>query len=118
MGTVRVKRVYDKRAKDDGYRVLVDRLWPRGVKKAELVVDEWAQDVAPSDDLRRWYGHDPQRFAEFARRYRAELRRRPGSSVLARLQERAAEANVTLLTATKDVDHSAAAVLVERLGPR
>ena len=117
MGVVRVKRVYDKEAKEDGYRVLVDRLWPRGVKKEELTIDEWAQDVAPSDDLRKWYGHDPQRFTEFTRRYRAELRREPGAGVMARLQERAAHTTVTLLTATKDVDHSAAVVLAKQLGP-
>jgi uncharacterized protein YeaO (DUF488 family) len=72
-GTYRLRRVYEAPADDDGYRVLVDRLWPRGLSRSRARLDEWAKDVAPSADLRRWYGHDPDKFDEFARRYRGEL---------------------------------------------
>ena len=115
MGAVDVVRVYGKESGRGGYRVLVDRLWPRGIKKAELAIDEWAKDVAPSHDLRTWYGHDPQRFEEFVHRYTAELKRSPAAEALASLASRAAAADITLLTATKDVDHSAATVLADLL---
>jgi DNA-3-methyladenine glycosylase len=75
--TYRIRRVYEPASDEDGYRVLVDRLWPRGVSKVAARLDEWDKDIAPSDDLRRWYGHDPALFDEFARRYRAELDARP-----------------------------------------
>ena len=71
---VRIKRAYERASRDDGYRVLVDRLWPRGVKKGALRADLWAKDLAPSTSLRQWFGHDPARFGAFARRYHAELR--------------------------------------------
>jgi uncharacterized protein YeaO (DUF488 family) len=115
MAGVEVVRVYGEESGRGGYRVLVDRLWPRGVKKAELAIDEWAQDVAPSHDLRKWYGHDPRRFEEFARRYAVELERSPGAEALAGLANRAAATDVTLLTATKDIDHSGATVLADLL---
>ncbi len=111
---VEVVRVYDDPGRRPGeHRVLVDRLWPRGVQKAALDLDEWAKDAAPSAELRRWYGHDPARFSEFACRYRAELEREPGLSAVARLQERrrAGGGRLVLLTATRDVAHSGAAVL-------
>ncbi len=93
--------------------MLVDRLWPRGVQKAALDFDEWAKDAAPSTELRRWYGHEPARFSEFARRYRAELEREPGLSALRRLQSFVApgRGRLVLLTATRDVERSGAAVL-------
>jgi uncharacterized protein YeaO (DUF488 family) len=103
--------VYDEAA--EGYRVLVDRLWPRGITKAEAALDEWLTEAAPSPELRRWYGHRVERFDEFARRYRAELRRQPASSAVERLVELAHEQPVTLLTATRDVEHSGARVLHE-----
>jgi uncharacterized protein YeaO (DUF488 family) len=110
---VEVVRVYEDPGRRPGaYRVLVDRLWPRGVQKAALDFDEWAKDAAPSAELRRWYGHDPVRFAEFARRYRAELERGPGGSVVERLRP-LARGRLELLTATRDVEHSGAAVLAE-----
>jgi uncharacterized protein YeaO (DUF488 family) len=115
VGVVEVARVYGKESMAGGYRVLVDRLWPRGIKKAELAIDEWAKDVAPSHDLRKWYGHDPRRFEEFAHRYTAELDRSPAAEALASLANRAAAADITLLTATKDIDHSGATVLAELL---
>jgi uncharacterized protein YeaO (DUF488 family) len=96
---------------EDGYRVLVDRLWPRGIAKQDAALDEWAKDLAPGTDLRRWYGHDPARFEEFARRYRDELRRDPAAAALARLRGRAQQQTVVLVTATRDIEHSGARVL-------
>jgi uncharacterized protein YeaO (DUF488 family) len=113
---VRVRRVYDEAAEEDGTRVLVDRVWPRGVSKERAQLDEWAKDVAPSTELRRWYGHDPDRFDEFAERYRAELRSGDAERALARLRELAGAGRLTLLTATKDVEHSQAFVLADALG--
>jgi uncharacterized protein YeaO (DUF488 family) len=104
-----------ERQGDAGYRVLVDRLWPRGVKKADGVFDEWLKDAAPSTELRRWYGHDPARFAEFSRRYRAELRQPPASEAVDHLIDLAATHAVILLTATADVEHSGAGVLRDHL---
>lgn len=113
---VHLRRVYDDDVRgDSGHRVLVDRLWPRGVTKADADLDEWLKDVAPSTELRRWYGHDVQRFEEFARRYRAELGQPPASLVLVRLIELARTQTVILLTATRDVEHSGANVLLQRL---
>jgi uncharacterized protein YeaO (DUF488 family) len=112
---VRVRRVYDHPAPDDGRRLLVDRLWPRGLTKDAAHVDEWVKDVAPSDDLRRWYGHEPERFEEFRRRYADELREPARAQALDRIEEAARQGTVTLLTATKDAGHSQAAVLAERL---
>jgi uncharacterized protein YeaO (DUF488 family) len=108
---IELRRVYDREPADAGYRVLVDRLWPRGVTKADVALDEWLKDAAPGTDLRRWYGHDVARFEEFARRYRAELRRPPASVAVDHLVELARTTTVTLLTATRDVDHSGARVL-------
>jgi uncharacterized protein YeaO (DUF488 family) len=91
--------------------VLVDRLWPRGVRKEELVFDQWAKDLAPSTELRRWYGHDPTRFVEFADRYRGELTAPPTASSLGEFAELAGQRHLVLLTATRDVEYSAAVVL-------
>jgi len=112
---VRVRQVYDDPSPDDGARVLVDRLWPRGLAKDAAAVDEWAKDVAPSTALRRWYGHDPEKFAEFRRRYQAELTETGPAEALGRLWRLARHAPVTLLTATKDIERSQAAVLAEQL---
>ena len=103
---VSIKRVYDDPAPDDGYRMLVDRLWPRGVTKQRAELDEWAKDVAPSPELREWFGHDPARFDEFGRRYRAELDANP--AVAAVRQRAAAGPRLTLLYAAKDplVNHA------------
>ena len=108
---VRVRRVYDQPAPDDGKRVLVDRIWPRGLRKESARLDDWAKDVAPSTQLRAWYGHDPARFAEFRQRYAAELAGPEQSAALDRLRKLAAAGPVTLLTATRDADISQAAVL-------
>jgi len=110
---VDVVRVYEDPGRRSGeHRLLVDRLWPRGVQKAALDFDEWAKDAAPSPELRRWYGHDPVRFSEFARRYREELNREPGASVIEQLRGLTrGGGRLVLLTATRDVEHSGAAVL-------
>jgi uncharacterized protein YeaO (DUF488 family) len=115
---VKVRRVYDDPGPDDGVRVLVDRVWPRGLSKAAARLDEWLKDVAPSTALRTWYGHRPERFAEFGRRYRGELADPPRAAALRRLRTLLREGPVTLLTATRDVDHSQAAVLVDVLRGR
>lgn len=115
---IRLCRVYDLDDNTVGYRVLVDRLWPRGVAKSGAAMDEWLKELAPSAELRPWYGHDVRRFEEFARRYRIELRRAPASTAIARLVEVARTRPVILLTATRDVEHSGARVLHERLTSR
>jgi uncharacterized protein YeaO (DUF488 family) len=112
---VRVRRIYEPPEPADGYRVLVDRLWPRGVSKSAAHLDEWAKTVAPSDGLRRWYGHDPGKFGEFRERYDSELQAPERAEVLAHLEDLARSSTITLLTATGDVEHSEAAVLAERL---
>ncbi|HET9948948.1 MAG TPA: DUF488 domain-containing protein [Longimicrobiales bacterium] len=110
---VRTKRIYDPRTKDEGWRVLVDRLWPRGLKKEDARIDEWARDLAPSTELRKWFGHDPKRWTEFQRRYRAELREQ--EEALEALRERARKGRVTLLYGAKDEQHNQAVVLAELL---
>jgi uncharacterized protein YeaO (DUF488 family) len=112
---IRVRRVYDAPSSGDGARVLVDRVWPRGLRKADARLDDWAKDVAPSDELRRWYGYDPAKFGEFRRRYTAELDTPGQREALARLRALAADGPVTLLTATRDLSLSQAAVLAELL---
>jgi uncharacterized protein YeaO (DUF488 family)/DNA-binding MarR family transcriptional regulator len=112
--TVGIARVYE-RPRANSTRVLVDRLWPRGVPKADAPFTQWLKDVAPSAELRKWYGHRPERFDEFARRYRDELTRGPARDALASLCAAAHSAPVTLVTATKDLDRSGAAVLKDLL---
>lgn len=108
---VRIKRAYERPARGDGYRVLVDRLWPRGVAKDALRLDLWAKELAPSTALRRWFGHDPARFGEFASRYQAELRAVPARALLADLVGRAARGPVTLVYGARDEEHNGAVVL-------
>jgi uncharacterized protein YeaO (DUF488 family) len=112
---VQVRRVYDEPQPSDGQRVLVDRVWPRGLSKDHAHLDEWCKQVAPSIGLRTWYGHDPERFQEFARRYHAELDEPERATALAHLRELAGAGALTLLTATKRSDISQAAVLAEML---
>ena len=109
--SIAIERIYD--APSTGHRVLVDRLWPRGVKKDGAPIDEWCKDAAPSTELRKWYGHDPERFAEFGERYRRELAETPAREALEELRRLAETGTVVLVTATKDVDPSAAAVLLD-----
>ena len=112
---VRVGRVYAEAGHGEAARVLVDRLWPRGMTKERAALDEWCKQVAPSPDLRKWYGHDPERFAEFRRRYEDELARGEQAEALAHLRKLAGERPVLLLTASKEVEISEAAVLAELL---
>ncbi|SCK54514.1 Uncharacterized conserved protein YeaO, DUF488 family [Streptomyces sp. WMMB 322] len=114
-----MRRVYDEVSPgEDGLRVLVDRVWPRGMKKEDARLDEWAKRIAPSTELRKWYAHDAERFGEFAERYRAELSEPEAREALDRLREQADGGTVTLLTSVKEeqLDRSHAAVLREELG--
>ena len=113
--SVWVRRVQEAPTHNDGTRVLVDRLWPRGMKKSDVVMDHWIKDVAPSTELRQWYSHDPEKFDEFASRYRAELGSSAGLAALQELRSCVRGTRLTLLTATKDVDHSQARVLADLL---
>ena len=110
-----LKRVYDPPSTGDGARVLVDRLWPRGLSKERAALREWVKQVAPSTALRNWYGHDPERFEEFGRRYRRELNDPERAEALQHLRDLAKRENVTLLTATKRADISEAVVLADLL---
>ena len=112
---VRVRRAYEKPSDDDGRRILVDRLWPRGLSKAAAGIDEWMKSVAPSPELRHWYGHDPAKFDEFKRRYLDELREPEQAGAFARLCEEASEGTITLITASKAAEISDAAVLAKQL---
>jgi uncharacterized protein YeaO (DUF488 family) len=110
---IRMKRAYEAPAPTDGYRVLIDRLWPRGIARKRADLDDWEKDLAPSTELRQWFGHDPTRFEEFRRRYIDELRReRPRLSALRR---RARNGTVTLVYAAHDEEHNDAVVLSEVL---
>lgn len=110
---IALARVYDDEGKNDGYRVLVDRIWPRGIRKEALDLDEWCKDVAPSSDLRKWFGHDPKRFDEFRDRYLEEL---DSSDEPQALLERAGDAaRITLLIAAKDESHNHGIVLRDHL---
>lgn len=111
MGDIALKRVYEPPQLGDGLRVLVERLWPRGLTKERARVDVWLKDIAPSRDLRVWYNHDPARFAEFRRRYEEELAAEPASAALAQLRELVARGHVTLVFATHDASLSNASIL-------
>lgn len=113
---VRVRRVYDEPSPEDGARVLVDRIWPRGLTKERAGIGEWAKVVAPSTELRRWYGHDPSKFDQFRRRYQTELAEPDRQAALRHLRDLARSGPLTLVTATRDIDHSQAAVLADHLG--
>jgi uncharacterized protein YeaO (DUF488 family) len=108
---IRLARIYDEPNDDDGIRVLVDRVWPRGVSKVRAGLDEWCAAVAPSGPLRRWYGHAPERFDEFATRYLKELEEPERAEAVGQLRAMASRGRLTLLTATRDVETSQAAVL-------
>jgi len=110
---VRVKRAYEPAARSDGYRVLIDRLWPRGVSHEEAHLDEWARELAPSAKLRRWFGHDAARFVEFRRRYSVELAAQKNK--LRELRQRAHDGTVTLVYGARDTEHNDAVVLAEVL---
>ena len=110
---IRLKRAYEPASTADGYRVLVDRLWPRGVSRDRAKLGEWAKELAPSPELRRWFGHDPSRFEEFRHRYRAELAGQ--EQRLEELRRHADEGSLTLVYAARDEEHNGAVVLAEVL---
>jgi len=112
---VKVGRIYTEPDRGDGTRVLVDRIWPRGLSKERAHLDEWCKQVAPSTALRKWYGHDPERFEEFVRRYRIELEEPERADALAHLRKLARHRSITLLTAAKRADISEAVVLADLL---
>lgn len=113
-----VRRVYDEATSGDGFRVLVDRLWPRGLSKHKAALDDWCKLVAPSTELRKWYNHDPARFDEFGRRYQIELGQPERAEALQHLRDLAEHNNLTLLTATKQPEISEAKVLADVLRNR
>lgn len=110
---IRTKRIYDPPDSDDGYRVLIDHVWPRGVSKEKAKLDEWAKELAPSGELRKWFGHDPARFKEFRDRYRRELAAQ--GERLEQLRHQARDGPVTILYAARDRDHNNAVVVGELL---
>ena len=110
---IRLKRAYEPSAAEDGYRILIDRIWPRGVTREKARLDEWARELAPSTELRTWFGHDPARFAEFRRRYSQELASQ--EEKLRELRGRARETTLTLVYAARDTEHNDAVVLAEIL---
>lgn len=110
---VRIKRAYEPPSPHDGTRVLVDRLWPRGVKKADAAIAQWMKEIAPSNELRKWFGHDPERWDEFRRRYRAELAHK--KELVGQLRELAARGPLTLIYSAHDEAHNQAVVLRETL---
>lgn len=113
---IRLKRAYEAAAKSDGTRLLVERLWPRGLTKEKAAIDEWFKDIAPSPELRKWYAHEPAKWAEFRRRYRDELLSRPQE--VGRLRERVKAGPVTFVYAAKDEKRNSARVLKEFLEGR
>ena len=112
---IALKRVYDEPEPSDGTRVLVERLWPRGLSKERMRVDVWLKEIAPSNELRKWFGHEPEKFAEFRRRYEAELASESGQEALAKLRDMARRGPVTLVFAAHDVEHNNAVVLRDLL---
>jgi uncharacterized protein YeaO (DUF488 family) len=111
---VKVKRIYDSPSPGDGKRILVDRLWPRGMKKEEAQIQEWLKDIAPSNELRKWYSHDPAKWAEFKERYRKELAGK--TDALQRLKAEGKTRTITLLFSSKELDRNNAVALQEILG--
>ncbi|MBO9154494.1 DUF488 domain-containing protein [Chitinophaga sp. GCM10012297] len=110
---VHIKRAYEPQQKEDGFRVLVDRLWPRGLTKEEAAVDEWAKELAPSNELRKWFGHDPERWKEFQQRYKTELKENP--AVKEFISAHKNKKHITLIYSAKDEAHNQAVVLKEYL---
>ncbi len=113
--SVVLKRAYDEPATSDGTRVLVERLWPRGISRERAHIDLWLKDVAPSTELRKWFNHDPQKFPEFHRRYETELKSEAAQEALTKLREIAKQGHLTLVFAAHDANHSNAVVLKDLL---
>jgi uncharacterized protein YeaO (DUF488 family) len=110
---LKIKRIYDPASPEDGKRILIDRLWPRGVKKDELKIDEWLKEIAPSDELRKWFSHDPSKYQEFKKRYTKELEQKKG--LVEQIRNEARKGTVTLLFSAKDTEHNNATALKELL---
>lgn len=117
-GKVRLRRAYDDPTPDDGHRVLVDRVWPRGRTKTQLRLDAWARDLGPSTELRKFFGHDPTRWQEFQKRYRAELADPDRATALDALAERARRGSLTLVFGAHDAEHNQAVVIADELEQR
>ena len=115
---IKLKRAYEPASRSDGYRVLVERLWPRGVRKQALPLDAWEKEIAPSHELRKWFAHDPAKWPEFERRYRRELKDRSAAERLQALAARAAAGTITLVFSSHDVEHNNAVVLQQELERR
>jgi len=111
---IKIKRIYDQPSSNDGKRILIDRLWPRGIRKEGAPIDEWLKDIAPSNVLRKWFGHDPANWQEFKKKYARELRTQ--TELLERLKEEAKHGTITLLFAAKDIQHNNAVALKDILG--
>jgi uncharacterized protein YeaO (DUF488 family) len=116
--SIAIKRAYDKPTTSDGARILVDRLWPRGVTKEKLKTEEWMKEIAPSAGLRKWYGHEVGKWPAFRERYRAELGRAPAAARVEELAKRARKDTVTLVAGARDLEHSNAAVIAELVRER
>lgn len=111
----KMKRIYEKPSEEDGFRILIDRLWPRGVRKEDAKVDLWLKEIAPSDELRKWFSHKKERWEEFKRRYREELKGK--GELIERIRKLESEhGTITLLFSARDVEHNNAAVLMEVIG--
>lgn len=113
---IRLKRAYDEPAPDDGCRVLVDRIWPRGIARKEARLDDWLKDIAPSSELRRWFGHDPEKWSEFVEKYFRELDRQ--DELVEKLAKHAGNGRLTLIFAARDREHNNAAALKRYLEER
>ncbi len=111
---VQVKRIYDPASSEDGKRIYVDRLWPRGLKKSDALFDEWLKEISPSNELRKWYGHDPAKWQEFKKRYKKELEDK--KETLERVRKEAKRRNITLLYSTRETERNTAIALKEFLG--
>jgi uncharacterized protein YeaO (DUF488 family) len=116
--SITLKRVYDKPDPEDGERILVDALWPRGQKKKNLKIDFWMREIAPSPELRRWYSHDPEKWQDFRTNYRSELAQEPRRALVQDLRRRARSGRVTLVFGARDAERSNAAVLAEVVRPK
>ena len=112
---LRIKRVYEPKSGNDGKRIYVDRLWPRGLRSSEAAIDEWLKDISPSDDLRKWFGHDPEKFPEFRKRYLKELAAPIGRELTERIAREANKKVVTLLYSARDTEHNNAIVIADQI---
>jgi uncharacterized protein YeaO (DUF488 family) len=113
---LKLKRVYEKRQNSEGKRILIDRLWPRGLTKEQAAIDEWLKDLAPSEELRKWFGHEPDKFPEFRKKYLKELAGPVQQPLLEQIAGMAAKTDVTLVYGAKDTEHNNAVVIAEAVG--